>query len=95
MCSFSDVDPSLGSVVNAECKRIKIFYNLWRASFRSDKKAGFSDLSVNLTEFPIVAAHENETSAYCFSLTLPLQNWNIEIQNCSSQIPHGRPRDLF
>ena len=81
MCSFSDVDPSLGSVVNAECKQIKIFYNLWRASFRSDKKAGFSDLSVNLTEFPIVAAHENETSAYCFSLTLPLQNWNIEIQN--------------
>ena len=45
------------------------------------RKQVFNDLSVNLTEFPIVAAHENETSAYCFSLTLPLQNWNIEIQN--------------
>ena len=55
-------------------KRIKIGYNpLKRASFRSLKKADFSDLSVNLTEFPVVAAHENETSAYCYSLTFPLK----------------------
>ena len=81
MCSFSDVDPSPRSVANVVCKGIKIIDNLWRASFRSDKKVGFSDLSVNLTEFPIVAARENETPAYCFSLTLPVQNLNIEIQN--------------
>ena len=55
-------------------KRIKIGYNpLKRASFRSLKKADFSDLSVNLKEFPVVAAHENETSAYCYSLTFPLK----------------------
>ena len=82
MCSFSDVDPSPRSVANVVCKGIKIIYNLWRASFRSDKKVGFSDLSVNLTEFPIVAEHENETSAHCYSLTLPLKELsNIEIQN--------------
>ena len=77
-------------------KRIKIGYNpLQRASFRSLKKADFSNLSVNLIEFPVVAANQNETSAYFFSLTLPLKKLrNIEIQNWSYQIPLGRARDF-
>ena len=49
LCTYPapDVDPSPWFAAYAVRKRIKIIYDLWIASFRSDKKAGFSEISVN------------------------------------------------